>query len=185
MHVLTMATTLIPIAILLAIGPPLSTFFAQSHTPDPVGWVFLGFLGLFFGVLPITMIVGSFLRSRRGATILEASPEGLRIFERGILMTRQIAAFDADDILDVDFSSRESRAASARRAAEEEASAAYPAASQRVSPRVERLLAALARSTRGTGVSIKTVRGITALGQDLDDDEIRYLSSVIRRALAG
>lgn len=185
MHVLTMAMTLVPIAIVLAIGPPLSTFFAQSNTPDPVEWVFIGFLGLFFGVLPVTMIVGGFVRSRRGATILEASTEGLRIFARGILSTRLIAAFDADDILDVDFSSRDSRAASARRAAEDVAFNAYPAASRRLSPRMERVLATLARSARGTGVSIKTVRGITAIGQELDDDEIRYLSSVIRRALTG
>ena len=185
MHALTMATTLIPLGILLAIGPPLSTFFKTSNTPDPVGWIFLAFLALFFGVLPVGMIVGSFLRSRRGATIIEASREGLRIFERGIWRTRQTTALAADDILDVDYSSRESSTASARQAAEEQTFAAYPDASRSVTPRVERIVASLGRFARAKGVTIKTREGITYVGQGLEDDEIRYLWSVVRRAIAG
>ena len=185
MHPLTIATTLIPIGIILAIGPPLSTFFKESNTPDPVGWAFLGFLALFFGVLPVSTIVGSFLRSRRGATIVEVTRERLRILERGIWRTRQIASFDTDDILDVDYSSRESSTASARRAAEEQAFAAHPDAPRVVSPRVDRIITKLARFARGKGVTLKTRTGITAFGQGLDDEEIRYLCSVVRRALAG
>ena len=183
MHPFAIATTLVPIAILLTIGPPLSIFFKESRTPDPVGWVFLGFLGLFFGFLPISTILGSFLRSRRGATIVEASKTGIRILERGIWRTRAIGSYDADDIIDVDYSSRESSSASAMRAAEEQAFEAYPTAAQSAGPRVERIIAKLARFARGKGVTIKTRTGLTAFGQGLDDEEIRYLHSVVRRAL--
>ena len=130
-------------------------------------------------------IASSFLRSRRGATIIEASTEGLRIFERRIWRTRQTAALAADDILDVDYSSRESSTASARQAAEEQTFAAYPDASHSISPRVERMVAALARFARAKGVTIKTREGITSVGHGLEDDEIRYLWSVLRRAIAG
>jgi hypothetical protein len=184
MHPLTIATTLIPIAIILAIGPPLSTFFKESNTPDPVGWAFLGFLVLFFGVLPVSTIAGSFLRSRRGATIVEISRERLRILERGIWRTRQVASFDEDDILDVDYSSRESSSASARRAAEQQAFAAHPDATQVVSPRVDRIITKLARFAQSKGVTLKTRKGITTFGQGLGDEEIRYLCTVVRRALA-
>jgi len=185
LRALTLATALVPIAILLAIGPPLSTFFKQTRTPDPIGWIFLGFLALFFAVLPTSVIVGSFLRSRRGATIVEVSRERLRILERGIWRTRTIASIDSDEILDVDYSSRESSTASARRAAEQQAFQAYPSASHTVSPRVERIVSALARFAQGKGVTVKSRSGITTFGQGLDDEEIRYLHSVVRRAITG
>ncbi len=179
-----LATTLIPTAILFLFVPSLATFFKETNTPDPVGWAFLGFLTLFFGILPITTIGGSFLRSRRGATIVEASGQGLRITERGAWRTRTIAHFDADDILDVDYSSRESSSASAKRAAEQQAFQNHPSAAHTVSPRVERIIATLARFAQGKGVVIKTRTGITTFGQGLEDEEIRYLHSVVRRALS-
>jgi hypothetical protein len=185
MHPLTIATTLIPIAIVLGIGPPLSTFFRETNTPDPVGWIFLGFLALFFGILPVSTIVGSFLRSRRGATIVETSRERLQILERGVVRTRRVASFDADEILDVHYSSRESSTASARRAAEEQAFQAHPDAPRVVSPRVGRIITKLARFAQGKGVTIKTRRGITTFGQGLEDEEIRYLCAAVRRALGG
>ena len=176
---------LIPITIILAFGPPLATFFRQSNTPAPVGWAFLGFLTLFFGILPTAMIVTAFLRSRRGATIIEVSTHGLRLHERGAWTTKTVASLDASDILDVDYSSRESRAASAKGAAERQVLQAYPSASPDVSPRVERIQAALTRFVQGKGVTVKTRSGLTTFGRGLSDAEVRYLYSIVRRALSG
>jgi hypothetical protein len=183
-HVLVLAAGLIPIALALYIGPPLATFFRQSRTPDPVAWAFLGFLALFFGVLPLMTIVNGFVRSRRGATIVEASRKGVRIRERGAWTTRTVESFDAPDILDVDYSSRESTHASAQRAAEQQVLKSYPSSSPAsASPRVERIVATLSRFAKGRGVTIKTRIGLTTFGKGLDDAEIRYLHSVVRRAL--
>jgi hypothetical protein len=123
------------------------------------------------------------VRSRRGATIVLVSTRGLRIQERGAWTTKTVAAFDAADILDVDYSSRDSSAASARRAAEQQARKAYPSAEPTLHPRIERLLAALTRFARGKGVTVKTRTGLTTFGRGLDDAEVRYLYSVVRRAL--
>ena len=148
-HGLVNAAGVVPIAIGLSFGPSLARFFRQSSTPDPLAWVFLGFLALFFVVLPAMSIVNWFVRSRRGGTIVEVSSQGLRIRERGAWRTRTVASHDASDILDVDFSSRESSAATARRAVEQQARESFPAASQVTSPRVERMVATLTRFAGG------------------------------------
>jgi hypothetical protein len=182
-HPLVLATTLIPIGILLFIGPPLATFFRESNTPDVVGWAFLGFLALFFGFLPVTTIVGAFVRSRRGATIVEVSKQRFRILERGAWRTNTIMSADAEDILDVDYSSRESSIASAKRAAEQQVMQAYPSAVPTVSPRVERIVAKLSSYVKGKGITIKTRTGLTSFGERLEEAEVRYLYSIIRRTL--
>ena len=58
-----------------------------------------------------------------------------------------------------------------------------PSASTTVSPRVERIVAALVRFAKSKGVTIKTRTGLTTFGQGLDDEEVRWLHSVVRRAL--
>lgn len=180
---LVLATTLIPAGILLAFGPPLATFFRESNTPDVVGWAFLGFLTLAFGILPTTTIVGAFVRSRRGGTIVEVSKQGLRIRERGAVTTRSVMSADAADILDVDYSSRESSLASAKRATEQQVLQAHPSAAPAVKAGVERIVAKLARFARGKGVVVKTRTGLTRFGEGLDDAEVYYLYSIVRRTL--
>ncbi len=182
---LVLAAGLIPITIAVAIGPSLVTFFRDTRTPGPVAWVFLGFLTLFFGVVPTMTIVNGFLRSRRGATIIEASKQGLRIPERGAWRTRTLASIDAADILDVDYSSHESSVASAKRAAVQQVLQSHPSADTTVSPRVERVLVTLARFGKGKGVTVKARTGLTTFGAGLDDAEVRYLHSVVRRTLLG
>jgi hypothetical protein len=182
---LVLAAGIIPVTIALTIGPSLVTFFRQTRTPGPVAWVFLGFLALFFGVVPTMTIVNGFLRSRRGATIIEASKQGLHISERGAWRTRTRASIDAADILDVDYSSHESSVASATRAAEQQVLQSHPSADTTVSPRVERMLSALARFGKSKGVTVKARTGLTTFGAGLDDAEVRYLHSVVRRALVG
>jgi hypothetical protein len=182
-HWLWLAAALIPLAVLSVVGPPLATFFRMSQTPDPVGWIFLGFLTLFFGILPTLSALNAFLRSRRGATILEVSKEGVGIRQRGAWTTRVTASIDASDILDVDYSSRESTRAAAKRATEQQVMQAYPSHAETASLRIERLVATLTRFASNKGLTIKTRKGLTTVGQGLDDNEIRYLHTLIRRAL--
>jgi hypothetical protein len=182
-HWLWLAAGLIPLAVVAAVGPAFARFFRQSQTPDPVAWVFLGFLTLFFGILPTLTALNAFLRSRRGATILEISKQGVRIRQRGAWTTRTTVSLDASDILDVDYTSRESALASAKRATEQQIMQSYPDHAEAAGPRVERLVAALTRFVTNKGLTIKTRKGLTTVGRGLDDEEIRYLHSLIRRVL--
>ena len=182
-HWLWLAAGLIPLTVLAVISPAFARFFRQSQTPDPIAWIFLGFLTLFFGILPTMTALNAFVRSRRGATIVEISKLAVRIRQRGAWTTRTTTTLDASDILDVDYTSRESAIASATRATEQQIMQSYPDHAEAARPRVERVVASLTRFVTNKGLTIKTRKGLTTVGQGLDDEEIRYLHSVIRRAL--
>jgi len=184
-HPFVFALGLIPIAIPLVAAAPLATFFRQTQTPAPVAWVFLGFLVTFFGLLPAMSALNAFLRARRGATIVFASPQGIRIQERGAWRTTMVATVAGSDILDVDYGTRGSATASARRAAEQRVAESSPSGSAALGPRTERLLAVLATLVPGRGLTIKSRHGLTTFGEDLKDDEVLYLYSVLLRALRG
>jgi hypothetical protein len=154
---------------------PLSQFFRQTRTPDPIGWVFLGFLILFFGILPATTLVSGLLHARRGGTRVTASANGIRIQEQSAWKAGPEKLITAPEILDIDFSPSRSVVSSTRHGAGDEP----------LDPRTERLLTALSRLVPGGGITIKTQRGLTTFGQGLGDDEIRYLHSIVRRALIG
>ncbi len=183
-HIVALLAGLAPVAVLAFVGPPLSEFFDRTHTPPPVGWIFLGFMTLVLGVLPLVSVVNAFRRAVRGATIVTVSrARGLRIQQRGAWRTHTTAAIDAADVLDVDFSVRESALAAARRATEQEVQRLRQDASTPVSPRVERILRALGRFATAKGVIVKGRRGIETFGQGLADEEVRYLADVVTRAL--
>ena len=182
-HWLWIAAGLIPLTVVAVISPGFARFFRQSQTPDPIAWIFLGFLTLFFGILPTMTALNAFVRSRRGATIVEISKLAVRIRQRGAWTTRTTTTLDASDILDVDYTSRESAIASATRATEQQIMQSYPDHAEAARPRVERVVASLTRFVTNKGLTIKTRKGLTTVGQGLDDEEIRYLHSVIRRAL--
>jgi hypothetical protein len=182
-HAVIAGAALIPLIIPVVVVPWLMDFFRHTNTPGPVGWVFVGFVTMFFGVLPAMTVFNSFRRSRRGGTIVRVSSEGMEIQERGAWRTRSIALLKATDILDVDFSTRASSIAAARVAAEQQAMESTGARSATVGPRTERVLAWLTTFAQGHGLIVKTRTGLRAFGAGLEDDEIRYLHDIVRRAL--
>jgi hypothetical protein len=185
-HPIAFVLTLIPAAIALAFVSPLFQFFRQTRTPDPVAWAFLGFIILFFAVLPAMTALNGYLRERRGGTIVTVSPSGIGIQERRAWKTGPLNSLAAADILDIDFSTSESATSSARLAAEQRVRDTYSKPGSNaptMGPRTERLLNALTRLTQGQGITIKTRQGLTTFGQGLADEEIRYIHAIIRRAL--
>jgi hypothetical protein len=171
-----------PIVIPVVVVPWLWNFFQQTRTPEAVGLAFLGMFSFLFGVLPAITIVNGIVRSRRGYTEMRVSRESVTIRERRAWRTHTLASIDAADILDVDFGTRETGAVAARHTVEQKLrEAGHEPAS--LSPRMERLMAAGAKWTKGRGVIVKSRRGLTTFGQDLDDDEIRYLAAAVREAL--
>ena len=172
----------VPIIVAVLAVPPLWRFFQQTHTPEPIGLVFLGLLAFLFGVVPALTILNGFVRSRVGHTEVHVSRDGVTVRERGAWRTYTLATLAAADVLDVDYGTRDTGVASARLAVEQKMrQSGHDTASQ--GPRMERWMASAARWTKGRGVIVKSRQGLTSFGQDLDDDEIRYLADVVRQAL--
>jgi len=179
---LGLALVAAPILLPILVGPSLWNFFQQTHTPEPIGLVFLAGLGFMFGVLPAITVVNGFLWSRHGHVEIRVSRDGVTVRERRAWRTHTTATIAAGDILDVDFGTRETGAVTARVAVEQKMmDAGHDAAA--LSPRMERWMTTAAKWTKGRGVIVKARGGLTAFGQDLDDDEIRYLHAVVRKAL--
>ncbi len=174
---------LVPAAVVAVVFEPFSRFFRDSHTPDPVAWIFLGFMTLAFGILPASTAVTAFLKSRLGRTMITASTTGIHIEERRVWKTRTIASFVADDIVDVDYSTSDSMFASARETAEEMRRSHSSVAEAPIGPGTEHVLKVVRKLVKGSGVTIKTRQGLTTFGEGLDDLEIRYLYYLVRRAL--
>ena len=162
-------------------------FLSTPRPLAPIEWIFIALLFAGFGVLPAASVVGRWIRSRVGRTIVTVSTQELRVQERGIFRTRTVAALSASDILDVDFSTKESMVTSARRNAEAETATMrkIPSASAAAGPNTEWVFGVLSWFLKGRGIIVKTRKGLTTFGEGLADDEIQYLHGVVRRALAG
>jgi hypothetical protein len=185
LHPIVQLAMLVPILIPLVFVLPLSEFFRRTQTPDGFAWPFLAFILGGFVVLPAMTFLSALLRSRRAATIVSVSRQGIRIEERGAWRTRLVSSSAAADILHLDFSTRESTIASARQAAQQQIPQSTRSAQAPVGPRTEWLLGIVARLARGRGLTVKTKQGFTTFGEGLDDDEIRYLYAVVREGLDG
>ena len=113
---------------------------------------------------------------KRRHTILTASTAGLRIEQRALFRTRARATYAAADILDVQYTTPDTTAEIERR---RPAMAAPPAG------KATELLLQVVRAMVGSGgITIKTRKGLTTIGENLDDRELRYLHYVIRNALS-
>lgn len=168
-----------PAAILVYGVPPLVEFFDRTHTPDYVQYFFVGFILLFFVTAPSLGTVNGIIRSVRGRTTVEASGEGVRIEEQGA-WRKKLTFIAAAEIFGVDYGAAEgawraaARSARARYARRPPLSAPPPAAD---GP------GWLRRLVKSKGVLVKCRPGIIAFGGGLPDDELRYLSRLVERAL--
>jgi len=140
-----------------------------------------------FGVLPAASVVSRWLRSRVGRTIVTVTPQELRVQARGIFRTRTVTTVSASEILDVDYSTKESMMISARRNAEAETATMrkIPSSAATSGPSTEWVFGVLSWFLKGKGIIVKTRTGLTTFGEGLADDEIQYLHAIVRRALTG
>ncbi len=182
-HPVAFVLSLIPIAIPVLVVPSLIPFFRQTRTPDAIGWIFIAFLVIGFGILPGISVVNGLLRARRGATIVMVSSRGVRVLQRGAWRTTTTASLDAAEIVDVDFSTQESAVAAARRSAEQRLLDAGRSTTTTIGPRFQKLLAAMTRAMKSRGLTVKTRDGLTTFGAGLEDDEVRYLHSIVLQTL--
>jgi hypothetical protein len=175
---------IVPICILAYVASGLLPFFRRTHTPEPVQYVFLGFLVFMLGVMPMLSFLSALLRSLRSHTRIIASREGLMIENRGALFTRR-TRIPAGDILGVDYSTAGGMLAAARSEAElrcQQGSARpWPeGARPGSSPKWLEMLARLAKSK---GVTVKSKTGLFSFAAGMPDDEVCYLYTVVQRSL--
>jgi len=162
-------------------------FFSRPRPLAPIEWIFGGLLFAGFGVLPVAGVIGRWLRSRVGRTLVTVSTRELRVQERGVFLTRSVAAFPASEILDVDYSTKESvMDASRRHAAQQTATMRQiPPSAATAGPNTEWVFGVLSRFLKGKGIVVKTRMGLTTFGEGLSDEEIQYLHAIVLRALTG
>jgi hypothetical protein len=156
-----------------------------QHRPDPGQMIFFTVLLIGFVILPSIGTVSAILKAQLGRTIVTVSRAGIHVDARRVLLpgVRNIATLDANDILDVDFSTKDSILEASRRAAEARAATMRDGASTAGDVAVERVFGVLGMFVKGQGLIVKTRTGVTKFGEGLADDEIRYLHALVQRAL--
>ncbi|MFQ5464169.1 MAG: hypothetical protein ACE5E5_16270, partial [Phycisphaerae bacterium] len=83
------------------------TFFLRpllaevKKAPDAFTYVFIGFLSLFFILLPLCLSLGSFLRALRASSTLRISRDRLQLKTRGVIFS-DVCEIPADELEEVD-----------------------------------------------------------------------------------
>ena len=176
---------LIPLCLFGYFAPGLLDFFRRTHTPEPVGMAFMGFVALMFGVLPLLKFGLGVLRARRSHTRIIASPDGLTIETRGALFTRQ-QRIPASDIVGLDYSTASGILTAARSEAERRGLQGSTPAWVNDSSRPGSLpgwVEWLAKFAKSKGVIVKARSGLHCFAAGLPDDEVGYLYSMTKRGL--
>lgn len=153
---LVLAVLMVPVVLTLIMTAPLAAFFRQTNTPAVVAWVFLTFVVVCFGVLPVLFALSNYVRARRGATIVTVSPDGILVQARSAWRVTTIATLAAAEIFDIDYGIG-----------------------------TEPTLNALSRFVKGRGITVKSRQGLTTFGEGLGDEEMQYLYSRVREKLTG
>jgi hypothetical protein len=156
------------------LAPEVLRFFRQTHTPEAVQMVFLGFAILIFVVIPLVSVLNAVRSAIRGRTLVTASPEGMVIEERGAWRA-QWTRLPAAEILGLDYGTAEEAFDPARGDA-----ARRDPARRGLAPR---WIAMMRRLVRSKGITVKSRKGLFTFGAGLPDDEVRYLHTLVARAL--
>ncbi|MFP5213986.1 MAG: hypothetical protein ACLGPL_11475 [Acidobacteriota bacterium] len=165
----------IPAGIALYFGPQLAVFFDRTHTPRPVQFAFLGFAAFLLGFLPLMGLLGSIMKAIRARTTIVATPESITIVEQGAWRARSTIIL-ASDIVDLDYGGAKPFPVPRMKTGSDPAFE-----TPEVPPRWVSVLNRLASSK---GVTVKTRRGLFAVGAGLPDEEAAYLHTVLLRALS-
>ncbi|MHC1743909.1 MAG: hypothetical protein AB9873_12865 [Syntrophobacteraceae bacterium] len=177
---------IIPAVILFYAIPYLQEFFRRTHTPEYVQFFFLGLFVLFFGIVPVCGVARSLLTAKRSGTTITAGADGIAIEERIGWKTAN-TWIPAGDILDVDYSTAAGAMSAARSSADR---FARRHSESGIPPRIEEELSQswwvkkLRQLAKSKGIVVKSRSGLHTFAAGLPDEEVHYLHSVVRSALA-
>ncbi len=164
---------LVPLAFLAFFVPGLLEFFISSHTPAVVGYMFIGFLLLAFGLPALLGGIGLLLGARISRQTLQADAHKLTLIERTWRSSRP-TVFSVEDIYGLDCITREE---SLKKIKSSMGSAANATSNWWVR--------GIERSASAKGITIKSRKGIHTFGAGLPDEELIYLHALIQRRLTG
>lgn len=174
----------IPVSVLVIGIPYLLEFFQATKTPGYVQSFFIGFLGLFFGLVPLFSSINSIILAKRGRTVVIASPEGITIEEQAAWSKKQ-THIAAVDIVGLDYSTVEASLQSITRSVKHRYYQSRPERAQGVetSAPAPKWLNFLQRVSKSKGVIVKSKKGLFTFGAGLSDDEVTYLHWRVRQAV--
>jgi hypothetical protein len=171
---------IIPAGILAYAVPHLLRFFGETNTPPFVQVIFVGFLVLFFGVIPLCRFIHSVLLALNSRTLITISADGIDMEERGAWRTKK-SSIPASEILDLDYDT----AQGALSAAKENALRSHlkGRTPEELESSVPQWLGSLKKLVKSKGVVVKSKKGFIYFGAGLPDEEVRYLYWVAKRTL--
>jgi hypothetical protein len=172
----------LPAVFVMYVIPHLLEFFTATHTPEFVQVFFVGFIMIFFCILPSIGTINGIIRSIRGRTTVGASADGITIEEQAA-WRKKVTSLPAGEIFGLDYSAAESAYRSIHRSVRERYTRKCPA--ENASPIASGGLGWLRHLVKSKGVLVKSKKGIVAFGAGLPDGEVRYLYSLVKRALGG
>jgi len=172
-----------PVFVILLFVIPLLSFFQNTHTPPYVQYFFIGFIGLFFILLPILQTIKTFFLSRSFTTVVSVNAQGITI-EHITLTQNKTQNIPVEEILGIDYSTRESSVSAGWKSSETNNNrymksggvsapgGAYP-----------RWMSILERFSRSKGIIIKSKQNLYSFGAGLPDEEVYYLYTLVRSYL--
>ncbi|HSW48830.1 MAG TPA: hypothetical protein VLH09_01585, partial [Bryobacteraceae bacterium] len=175
----SLVVSVVAVVFLLLLIPNLLRFFRETGTPEFVRFGFLGVLILVFGVLPWLGVLNRARAAMRSRTVVKVSRAGIWIERRGA-WRGETSLIPASDVLSIDYEAADIRLKAIRRTA-----AARGAAGPAPGPRTRRLIETLNKLVPSKGLVIKTRQDLVIVGEGLPAGELRYLASLLQRALAG
>lgn len=177
---------LLPLVVLMTVlyyvMPDLIDFFQRSDTPEPVQWILTGIILLAFGLIPLMSAVRAAL-GKRGYTEILIADGRVQISEQRA-WRRKVISIEAADIAGLDYGTMQSRSGQATTEFRTRTMNSSTGDAVRPMRPLPGWVTALARLSASKGITIKHSRGLYTFGAGLADEEVKYLHSLIRRALA-
>lgn len=169
----------VPIVVALWFGSHLLTMFREGNAPDFVRYIFFGFLGFFFMLLPLLGLLRKLLRAGRNQAVVRADARGLSISGPGAGKKGEVE-IPASDIVGVDAPDLGKLLRSGIRSRSRALRPGDP-----FSGEPPAWLTGLARLVPSKGVVVRSRKGIFTFGRGLAPAEIAYLRSLVVQALQG
>jgi len=172
-----------PVVILLVVAFPMLSFFNNTNTPMFVQFFFVGFIGLFFILLPLIETIRAFRRSRSFATTVIVNPQGISISENAARGKKSIR-ISAADIIGIDYGTRESVISAAMNNLDphQEKDVKAGGLSTPYVP-VPRWISWLRKLARSKGIIIKSKQSFYSFGGGLPDEEVYHIYTLVRHYL--
>ncbi|MFO7659525.1 MAG: hypothetical protein R6V77_01310 [Candidatus Cloacimonadaceae bacterium] len=180
---LNLVGLIIPLIMLVVVLPYLLSFFQSTRTPHFMQYFFVGFIGLFFILLPVLETFKAYLRSRQVMTTVNVKPGEIII--NYLTMTKQGSLhLSMDDILGIDYGTKETAIINVQKQYEKADTRHLTmggiSAPYSYQPYWMRWLE---KFSRARGIIIKSKKGLFTFAEGLQDDEVYYLYTLVLKYL--